>query len=510
MGLLASATAYLKLDIKGFEEAIKSAKKALAGLATAFLTFKTAQYFTNGIKDAITFGKEMKIVGDRMGGFDPGNLLLAQKALEQMGYGAEEAQARIGEFIDRSLPIQEIFGGSQNYGKALERAGDTYGKQAKILSRSAESFQMIWNSLQGIASRTQEFFLTLAEKFVKPLAVVADLLNSPIFGEFTDKIGTALSDGAMALIGLFTNGDLFIAFKKGLEFAYMGAKEMLLEGFYEATDFFNIALEKVSKVFTDNLVSEQVSAALTYMFRSAGNSIKSVISESMVILITGFQKVTQTLVKSFTDIALIIALVAAFINPLASIAMSAGIAAANYAADNPDLESVNFFQGEKEKADAQAEIDAGVARDIINGIDFKAISDETANAITSAYNEARSNQKRGENEIVGFKEKNDEAFNSLMEILNKARIAAEEKYEDLKNKNKPPNGSYQQPGTGKIIADSLAKVGGGGGFLRVGMTLTERTAVAALKTAMEQTRQQEAIKINTEKMARNGSPLMQR
>lgn len=510
MATTAKATAYLELNISGFEEAIKSAKKALTGLATAFLTFKTAQYFTNGIKDAITFGKEMKIVGDRMGGFDPGNLLLAQKALEQMGYGAEEAQARISEFVARSLPIEEIFGGSQNYGKALERAGDTYGKQAKILSQSAESFQMIWNSLQGIGSRTQEFFLTLAEKFVKPLAVVADLLNSPIFGEFTDKIGTALSDGAMTLIGLFTNDDLFLAFKKGLEFAYIGAKEMLLEGFYEVIDFFNIALAKVSKVFTDNLVSEQVSAAFIFMFRSAGNAIKSVISESMVMLITGFQKVTQTLVKSFTDIALIIALVAAFINPLASIAMSAGIAAANYVADNPDLESVKFYQGEKEKADAQAAIDAGVAKDIINGIDFKGISDEAANAITSAYNEAKSNQKNGYNETVGFKEKNDEAFNTLKEILDKAKVTAESKYEDVKDKNKPPKGSFQQPGTGKIIADSLAKVGGGGGYIRVGMSLQERTAVATLKNAMEQTRQQEAIKNNTERMAKNASPLMHR
>ena len=497
MGLLASATAYLKLDIKGFEEAIKSAKKALAGLATAFLTFKTAQFFTNGIKDAITFGKEMKIVGDRMGGFDPGNLLLAQKALEQMGYGAEEAQAKIAEFVHRSIPIKEIFGGEQNYGKALERAGDTYGKQAKILSQSAKSFQMIWNTLQSIGSRTMEFILTLTEKFVKPLAIVADYLNSPIFGEFAERIGTALSDGAMMFIGLLTNGDLFIAFKKGLEFAYGGAKEMLIEGFYEVVDFLNLALDKVSKVFAANLVNEQISAAFIFMFRSAGNAIKSVISESMVLLITGFQKVTQTLVKSFTDIALIIALVAAFINPLASLAMSAGIAAANYSVDNPPTESIDFFQSEKEKANAQAAIDAGVAKDIIKGMNLGEISDEVQNAVGSAFDEARLNQKRGENEIVGFKEKNDEAYNTLKGILDKAKGVAESKYEDVKGKNEPPKGSFQQPGTGKIIADSLAKVGGGGGYIRVGMSLQERTAVENLKAVKESNVIQKKIEENT-------------
>jgi hypothetical protein len=499
MATTAKATAYLELNISGFEQAISSAKKALAGLTATFITFKTAQYFTNGIKDAITFGKEMKIVSDRMGGFDPGNLLLAQKSLEQMGYSADEAQAKIAEFVHRSIPIKEIFGGEQNYGKALERAGDTYGKQAKILSQSAKSFQMIWNTLQSIGSRTMEFFLTLTEKFVKPLAIVADYLNSPIFGEFAERIGTALSDGAMMFIGLLTNGDLFVAFKKGLEFAYGGAKEMLLEGFYEVVDFLNLALDKVSKVFVANLVGEQVSAAFIFMFRAAGNAIKSVISESMVMLITGFQKVTKTLVDSFSIIALIIAGVAAFINPLAAAGIASAVVVANNFAVDTDLESVKFFQGEKEKADAQSTIDAGVAKDIIKKMNLGEVSDEVQNAIGSAFDEARLNQEKGYNQTIGFKEKNDEAFNTLKGILDKAKGTAESKYEDVKDKNEPPKGSFQQPGTGKVIADSLAKVGGGGGFLRVGMTLTERTAVESLKAQKESNEIQKRIENNTSK-----------
>lgn len=49
----------------------------------------------------------------------------------------------------------------------------------------------------------------------------------------------------------------------------------------------------------------------------------------------------------------------------------------------------------------------------------------------------------------------------------------------------------------KVIADSLAKVGGGGNFLRVGMTLSERTALDQLRAQREQVELQKVIAKNT-------------
>jgi hypothetical protein len=48
-----------------------------------------------------------------------------------------------------------------------------------------------------------------------------------------------------------------------------------------------------------------------------------------------------------------------------------------------------------------------------------------------------------------------------------------------------------------VIADSLAKVGGGGNFLRVGMTLSERTALDQLRAQRESNEIQKTIAKNT-------------
>jgi phage FluMu protein gp41 len=457
MASTARATGYLELNISGFEEAIKSAKKALAGLAATFLTFKTAQYFTNGIRDAITFGKEMKIVGDRMGGFNPGNLLLAQKALEQIGYSAEEAQSKIGEFVHRSLPIKEIFGGEQKYGKALERAGETYGKQAEILNRSATSFQMIWNTLQSIGSRTMEFFLTLAEKFVKPLAIVADYLNSPVFSKAAEKIGNALRDGAMFLIGIISNGDLANGLASVFKFAYLQSKETLIEGFWEATDFLTLAFENISQIFTDNILGTKTKGVLFFIFQSAADYFAS------KLLLAGAK-----LVELFRQI--------------------------------PGLG--NIKDPFSEDAKTSAERAAGGLDQIgliIDSIDFKQIADDVGTGLLYAGEEAGRNQRRGDNKVFGSQEGIDKAWNDMMGIGNRAFVKAEELFKKTKEDNDPFKGSFQQPGTGKVIADSLAKVGGGGGFLRVGMTLTERTAVESLKAQKESNEIQKRIENNTSK-----------
>jgi len=49
-----------------------------------------------------------------------------------------------------------------------------------------------------------------------------------------------------------------------------------------------------------------------------------------------------------------------------------------------------------------------------------------------------------------------------------------------------------------VIADNLAKVGGGGGYLNVGMSLSERTAVEQLKAQQQSEKTLQAIKKNTE------------
>ena len=137
MATTAKATAYLDLNIAGFDQAIKTAKNLMIGLGATFATYKVGSFFKDGIKDAIDFGKEMQSASRAMGGFDPGALLLTQKALEKVGMGAEEARGHIGDFISEGRDISQIFGGADNYAAALKSASRDYGSQADVLSRSA-------------------------------------------------------------------------------------------------------------------------------------------------------------------------------------------------------------------------------------------------------------------------------------------------------------------------------------------------------------------------------------
>ncbi len=139
MSTTAKATGFLELDIKGFDQALKTARNLMVGFAATFGAYKLGSFLKDGVKDAIEFGKEMQSAGRAMGGFDPGKLLLSQKALEKVGMGAEEARGHIGDFIKEGRNISEIFGGADNYARALQSAAKDYGSQADVLTRSAKT-----------------------------------------------------------------------------------------------------------------------------------------------------------------------------------------------------------------------------------------------------------------------------------------------------------------------------------------------------------------------------------
>ena len=70
MSTNAKATGFLELNINGFDQAIKTAKNLMMGLAATFGAYKLGEFFKDGIKDAIDFGKEMQSASKAMGGFD--------------------------------------------------------------------------------------------------------------------------------------------------------------------------------------------------------------------------------------------------------------------------------------------------------------------------------------------------------------------------------------------------------------------------------------------------------
>jgi hypothetical protein len=116
----AKAVGYLELNIAGFDSALKTAKNLMVTFAAGFSAYKIGDFLKDGVKEAVNFGKEMQSASRAMGGFDPGALLLTQKALEKVGMGAEEARGHIGDFIREGRDVSQIFGGAENYARALK------------------------------------------------------------------------------------------------------------------------------------------------------------------------------------------------------------------------------------------------------------------------------------------------------------------------------------------------------------------------------------------------------
>ena len=423
------ATGYLELDIKGFDSAIKTAKNLMLGFAAAFGAFKVGGFLLDGIKDAINFGKEMQSAGRAMGGFDPGKLLLAQKALEKVGMGAEEARGHIGDFIKEGRNISEIFGGADNYAKALQSAAKDYGAQADVLTRSGKFLQTVFNTLEAISSKVRTFFLTMTEQFVGPLQVALDLLNTIDLAGVGADFGKAIGDAATVIFGIFKNGNVIEVLKLGIQFAFFKGIDVLMTGFQKAVTFLSTAMKEIM----ENIGKSTDFSIIALTFKTLFDGIGDLLSSKLL-------------------------------NAISNI---------------PGL-------GNLEKAAKQsqrgADLNLDIAAHLFKALDFgKAASDLDVGGVIKKATEAAN--KIGFGESDSGKEA-DRLFNELKPLIAAAKKTGDDlvKNAQTNNNNAAPEGVLTNftGSSSRVIADSLAKIGGGGNFLRVGMSLQEQQALQNL------------------------------
>ena len=206
------ATGYLELDLSGFNRAIESAKKALTVLTAAFAAIKVAEFFREGVNEAINFGNEMYNAGKALGNIDPGTLLLAQKALEGSGLAAGRTREEIEGVIRSQRKFSSLFKTQADFEKAMSRAREIYGSQAAVLTASAASLSRVFEHIQGIADKIRTFFLAMTAKFVLPLEAVLNALNNVDVADFGSKFGASIAKVSTMMVGLFQNDKLSEAF----------------------------------------------------------------------------------------------------------------------------------------------------------------------------------------------------------------------------------------------------------------------------------------------------------
>ena len=493
MSTEAKATGYLELDLTGFDQAIKTAKKMLGGLAAGFAAFKTAEFFKEGIKDAITFGKEMQVASNKMGGFDVGKMLIVQKALEKAGLGAEEARGAMADFVDSGRDISTIFGGADNYAKALKSAAADYGSQAGVLRRSAEKLQAVWNTLESIGTKLRTFFLSMTARFVKPLQAALNYLNQMDLEGIGSKFGDSIAKAATTLLGLFKNGDIWKAAKIGLSIAFQEAVNVIVGGINMIPSLMGKAFVNAMgtlKKGWDLLFSSDAMSLIGYGFLGVANKFTSAMFD-------GINKVVKFLGAGF-KFALESAQASPEMNTFAAHvnAIGEGITS-TYKDDFDYAESYNRYRNEGTDINPDRQSFEEIL-DSSSGI----IPQEFIDSMRKNGNELLPNlgekfDKFAEKILSGdgggkFKKGNvfentESLKKQLDEILGNAYKTGKDMIDKSTNGNKPPKILNQLSGGGAhIIADSLAKVGGGGNSLKVGMSLAERSALRTAR-ATEQT-----------------------
>lgn len=416
---MATATGYLELNIKGFESAISSAKKALAGLAVAFVSFKTVQWFKEGVEGAIEFGNEMYQASMRMGQFDPGQLLIAQKTLERMGLDAGQARDQMGELIKTGRPLSTLFKSSSDFAANMNRSKRDFGAQAAALSKSAKDLNAAYYTIHSIKEQTKTFFLSAVSGFIKPLRGVLDMLNKVDVAKFGKEFGEKIGKGISILTGALNNGTLGEILIGTIKLGFMEAVNWLWSGLQSlagnAGKWFSDAW-KASVEYLRNLLvglfSNDFFSAIVNKFSAMWDLIAAQIAETF-----GADSTAAEYRQSAVE------------------------------ADNKALDAW------KKIADTLPSFSLSGGSPFDTSALTADLQDKIAAALLKASGSGQDNTPEGFREGLG----------------------------------------KQEPY--KVIADSLASVGGGGGFARQGMSIQERQHAAQQKAAKEMTDQQK--KTNT-------------
>jgi len=406
---MATATGYLELNIKGFESAISSAKKALAGLAVAFVSFKTVQWFKEGIEGAIDFGNEMHQASMRMGQFDPGQLLIAQKTLERMGLDVGQARDQMGEMIKTGRPLSSIFKSSGDFARAMNQSKRDFGSQASALSKSAKDLNAAYYTIQSIKEKTKTFFLSMVSGFIKPLRGVLEMLNKVDVAGFGKSFGETIGKAINILTGALNNGTLGEILIGSLKLGFMEAVNYLWGGLQSLAGY---AGKWFSAAWKTSI--EYLRALLVGLFSS----------DFFSAIVNKFSAMWDMIAAKIAG------------------AFGADSTAAEY--EKSAVESDN-----KALEAWKSVVDKLPSFDVTEGFlfDTTALTADLKNKIADA-------------------------------LLNAAGSGSEDQttgiYEGL---------GKQEPY--KVIADSLASVGGGGGFARQGMSVQEKQAAMQQKAAKE-------------------------
>lgn len=444
----ARAIGYLELNSKQFDDAIVLAKNALLSLGAAFAALKTTDFFKEGIEGAIKFGNEAYLAAQKLNGYDPGKLLIVQKAIENSGLAAGEARQKIEEFGLAGRPLEQLFkGGSAGFGEALTRSAKEYGTQAAVLSQSAEKFAYVQMQLDNVGTKLQGFFIGLADKIANPLSGLLDQIDKIDLVGMGERFGKYVVDAINVLRGLIANKDLFEALSLSLKVGFEIAVDFLLQP---------ALWSGIAKVALGSLAI--IGTFLTQMMLGIGSLFAASI-EAAFARIEGKYSWVSDLSKKLDYTR--------EFNNQTSLGISPEVAKKIAIA-----KVVNDYKG-------------GYSTDPL--VNFKAIQEgslvkQEQLGASKVKKEALATALDGLTDLLKAKDRVNVSFadsSKLQGLILSALKAGQALNGPLSGKPNPTFSETADPI--HIIADSLARVGGGGRYVRTGLSIAEKAALDSLR-----------------------------
>jgi len=433
----AKATAYLELDIKGFTQAIEQAKAALVAFAGFVAAKNITEFFKQNSIEAMNFASSIYRVSQSMGDIDPGKFFLLQEALHRSGLSAEEAQAKIQEFAETNKPIALLFkGGDQGLGRAFSEASQEFGTQAKILSESAGRLAEMQVKFEDLGTKLRGFFLGAVSEVAPVVENMLKQIDKVDLVGMGQKFGSSLKQAVEVIYAAFATGNVFktagLALKIGLSEAYKFFISEMSAGLNALGPEFKKSLDGAG--INLQIVADSLNAAAKLLM-DAANALKYVESVPQKIAI-GAQATAGTLLDG----------------------IGSGLEKIGLAEAGSVMKIVGYAYTEQANTDADTGGNTSNNSDVVN-----------TQKLTTATNATVTPK------LIG-NDSDKKEFSALLASLQDVMKSLEANTDADKN----PTQVLKSGGVGGMIADSLARVGGGGRYVRTGLSVTDQ---AQLRTA---------------------------
>ena len=473
----AKAIGYLDLNITGFAEAITTAKRLLVGLGVAVTAFKAVKIFEDGIRDAIRFGDSLYHAAQAAGRFDPEKFFIIQKALQNAGLGAEEARAKIAEFVQSGNQIGRLFGGDVKYGQQLALAAKEYGAEAKVFGENAARFSKVFEILQSIGEKWRTLFGQATAQFIKPLQALLDTFQQVDFSGTAERFGKYIAEALNYLNGFVANGTFGTALGLSVKLAFENALDYFAGGMVEVLRIFG---EGLLRVMLNSALWDGVLNILLGIATAFGAALIAAVEKPL----TRVQGLIQGSASSYSKNSSFAAPGVLAIPGMIKDFIEGFKGTGPFADEMADREKSGLSLGGM----STGEIAKGGVNQAASGAEqlAKAAAEITAIDV-DLLKELGAIKKAGLFDTSQDQAKLTELLSHAFTTGQKLADAAKPKLADVL----PGSLGAIQPF--HVIADSLARIGGGGGFLRAGLSIEAQARTQQLRATEEATRATNAL-----------------